>query len=176
MNLLDGIILIPLLFAGFQGFRNGLMREVIGLVGVVLSLFLAFRYLDETSHAVSQVITISETYLPIIAFALLFLSLLAGVQALIYVLEKILKLALLSVPNRLLGLAFSVLKSSLFISAFLILLAHFDLPDKDMREGSMLYGYVLPVAPGAYDALATVYPETENLAKTLEDFTEGRLR
>lgn len=176
MNLLDGIILIPLLFAGFQGFRNGLMREVIGLVGVVLSLFLSFRYLDATSRAVADVITISDTYLPIVAFAVLFLSLLAGVQALIYLLEKILKLAMLSIPNRLLGLAFSVLKSSLFISIFLILLAQFNLPDEELREGSLLYGYVAPVAPGAYDALATVYPETENLAKTLEDFTEGRLR
>ena len=176
MNLLDGIILIPLLFAGVQGFRNGLMREVIGLVGVVLSLFLSFRYLDETARAVSDVITISETYLPIVAFAVLFLSLLAAVQALIYLLEKILKMAMLTLPNRLLGLAFSVLKSSIFISAILILLAQFDQPGQELRDGSMLYGYVAPVAPVAYDALATVYPETENLAKTLEDFAGRRLK
>ncbi|MFW6347398.1 MAG: CvpA family protein [Cyclonatronaceae bacterium] len=176
MNLLDGIILVPLLFAGFQGFRNGLMREVIGLVGVVLSLFVSFRYLDETARAVSDVITISETYLPIVAFAVLFLSLLAGVQALIYLLEKILKMAMLSLPNRLLGLAFSVLKSSVFISAFLILLALFDMPGEELREGSMLYGYITPVAPVAYDALATVYPETENLAQTLEDLAGSRLK
>lgn len=176
MNLLDGIILIPLLFAGFQGFRNGLLREVMGLAGVVLSLFLAFRYLEQTAAVVSDVITISETYLPIVAFAVLFLSLLAGVQALIYIAEKILKMALLSLPNRLLGLAFSVLKSSLFISIFIILLAQVGLPDEQLREESLLYGYVAPVAPLAYDAVATVYPETETLAKTLEEFAEGALR
>src|SRR5690625_7700146 len=47
MNILDLLILLPIAFFAYRGFKNGLIREVLGIVGIVLGVFLAFRYMDE---------------------------------------------------------------------------------------------------------------------------------
>lgn len=44
MNLVDLLLLIIVAAAAFEGFRRGLLRQVLELGGIVLALFLAYRY------------------------------------------------------------------------------------------------------------------------------------
>jgi len=83
-------------------------------------------------------------------------------------------MALLSVPNRVLGLVFGVLKSSLFVSVFFILLLGLGQPKEETRNDSLLYPYIMMVAPAAYNAIGNIYPGSESFTDTvrraLEDF------
>ncbi len=168
MNIIDGIILVPLLYFGFQGFRNGLLREVLGLGGVLLALFLGFRYMDDVADLLTGLIDLSPVWVSVIAFVILFGGIIAGVQVLILSLEKVLKMALLSMPNRIFGLLFGLLKSSLFLSAFFILLLGFGVPDKETRHDSLLYPYVMAVAPGVYNIVGIIYPGTDSFTETIQ--------
>jgi len=168
MNIIDGIILVPLLFFGFQGFRNGLLREVMGLGGVIAALFLGFRYMDELQTLLSNILDIEAIWLSILAFVLIFMGVIIAVQLLIHALEAVLKMALLSVPNRVLGMLFGLLKSAIFLSVLFILMLGLGLPGEDSREDSLLYEYVVPVAPAAYNVIGSVYPGTESFSETFQ--------
>lgn len=174
MNILDGIILVPLIFFAFQGFRNGLLREVMGLGGVLLALFLGFRHMDDVGNLINRMFEINEVWVSVLSFVLIFAGVIIAIQLIIYSLEAVLKLALLSVPNRVLGLVFGVLKSSLFVSVFFILLLGLGQPKEETRNDSLLYPYIMMVAPAAYNAIGNIYPGSESFTDTvrraLEDF------
>lgn len=169
LTFIDFLILVPLAVAAFSGFRNGLLREVLGLGGVLLALFLGFRYMRDVSHWLESYISTDEVWLAVLAFILIFGLIFSGMQLLIRFLESILKAALLSVPNKLLGMCFGLFKTALFLSLFLILLLAFEQPSEEARQSSVLYPVVVQVAPMAYDLLAHFYPNTESFAESIED-------
>ncbi|MEX2656344.1 MAG: CvpA family protein [Balneolales bacterium] len=158
MNLLDGIAAIFILFFAWKGFRNGLAKEVFRIVGLVLSGFIAFQYAEVIGRWLQPLFSISTDLIPYIAFALLFILALIAVQLGIVFLDTLIQLLLLSIPNRLFGALFGVLKSSLLLSIFVIFLAGFGVPDQDVRRHSLLYKPLLKVAPAAYDIVAGVLP------------------
>ncbi|MCH8567207.1 MAG: CvpA family protein [Balneolales bacterium] len=169
MNVLDAILLVPLVYFAFQGFRNGLLREVFGFAGVLLALFLGFRYLDSVQDMITGVIPVEDAFIPVLAFVMIFVTVIVLVQLAIIASEAILKFALLSVPNRIFGLLFGLLKSGLFISGMLVLLLAFNLPDEETRQDSLLYPYVISVAPAAYNIVGVVYPGTNSFTETIEE-------
>lgn len=174
MNVLDGIILAPLAYFAFQGFRNGFLREVLGLGGVILALFLGFRYMGDLGDWISHIAGVTEIWMTVLAFVLIFGGVIIGMQLIIYSLEAVLKMAFLSMPNRIFGLLFGLLKSSLFVSVLFILLLGLGQPGEETRNESMLYPYIISVAPGAYNIIGTVYPGSEAFSETIrraiEDF------
>ena len=46
MNILDIIVLILLIWAIYNGFRDGIVVQLGGLAGLFIGIYLAFRYLD----------------------------------------------------------------------------------------------------------------------------------
>ncbi|AXI99641.1 membrane protein required for colicin V production [Cyclonatronum proteinivorum] len=169
LTFIDILILVPLAVAAFSGFRNGLLREVLGLGGVLLALFLGFRYMTEVRFWLEPYIVTEEVWLSVLAFIIIFGLVFGGMQLLIRLLEGILKAALLSVPNKLLGMCFGLFKSGLFLSLIFILLLAFEQPSEEARQSSVLYPIVVQVAPMAYDLLAHVYPNTDSFAESIED-------
>jgi len=157
-----------------MGFRNGLMREVLGISGVIAGLFLAFRYLDPLNQWLIQLTGVNDMYSPLIAFFIIFLSVILATHLIIISLEYLIEFAFLSMPNRLLGLGFGVLKSSVFISILLILLAGFEVPGEQTRRQSVMYPYVYGIAPFTYNVIGTIYPGSRNfyesIQKTLDEY------
>jgi membrane protein required for colicin V production len=180
MIIVDVIVLVVLAYFGFMGFKNGLLREVLGLTGVILALFLAFRYLDPLNQFFVRITGVNDMYSPLITFALIFLAVILATHLVIIALEYVIHFAFLSTPNRVLGLTFGVLKSSLFLSIMFLLLAGFEIPGEQTRKQSILYPYILGVAPVVYNVVGEVYPGTENfqqsVQKTLDEYHIDKFR
>ena len=178
MNVIDIIILLFLGLFGFIGFRNGLIREVLGLVGVIAALFFAFRYLEPISTWIDSFTKITDGWTPVITFFLIFFLVIVVTHLLIIFLEYVVKITFMSIPNRLTGLLFGVLKSSLFVSVIFVLLAAIDVPGEETRRNSLFYKHIIHLAPGAYDLVAEIYPETQKFAdsiqRMLDDYTIER--
>ncbi|MFO8028629.1 MAG: CvpA family protein [Cyclonatronaceae bacterium] len=170
MSYLDAIILLFIAFFAWNGFRNGLIREVFRIVGLVLAGFVAFQYAELFGTIIGSVTNISEIYLPYIGFALLFILALIAVQVVILFLDKLIQLLLLSIPNRLFGSLFGVAKSSLIVSILLIFLAGFGFPGNALKKESLLYAPILKVAPASYDIVAKVLPGVKPYRESVERY------
>lgn len=169
MNLLDILILLPIAFFAFKGFTSGLVKEVLSIVGIILAVFITFRYMDAVSILLTPFFEDGSDYMPLIAGLILFVGTLSAVHFIAYLTKKFLETIKLSALNKAFGLIFGALKAGLVISGILLLMAGFNLPGEDTREKSLLYPYVIYLAPTAYNAIAAVYPGTENFITTIEN-------
>ncbi|HLR30869.1 MAG TPA: CvpA family protein, partial [Fodinibius sp.] len=90
MNILDLLILLPIAFFAYRGFKNGLIREVLGIVGIVLGVFLAFRYMDEAGAYIQPFFGEYVEYVPFVAAFIIFIGTLVVVNVLALMTKKVL--------------------------------------------------------------------------------------
>jgi membrane protein required for colicin V production len=143
MNFLDIIILIPLAYAAWQGFKKGFIIEVFTLLALFVGLYAGIHFSEMVSSWLSSVFNWKSKYLPPIAFTLTFLAVGAMVYFAGKALEKVVKFALLSPFNKLGGVIFALLKGSYIVSVVLLLLNSYDqhhqfIP-KETKDASLLY-------------------------------------
>jgi len=168
MLTLDLIIAIPILYFAYKGAVNGLVKEVLNIVGIILAIFLTFNYLDVFTGMIAPIFEEGASYVPFVSGVILFVGTLAVVALIAYATKEFLKAVKLSLVNRILGATFGALKSGLIVSAILLLLAGFNIPGDEARKESYLYPYVIYLAPFAYNGVAFVYPGAENYTETLK--------
>jgi len=169
MNLLDLIIVIPLFYFSYRGFVNGIIKEVLSIVGIMLAVFLTFEYMDPMSVIVRPFFEERASFIPFVSGAILFIGTVAAVQLAAFLSKKFLEAINLNFVNRISGMAFGFLKSGILVSAVLLLLAGFNLPSDRARENSITYSTIIYMAPLTYDLVATVYPGADNFTETIQN-------
>lgn len=157
MNFVDIIILVPLLYAAWVGFRKGLIVEVFTLLALLVGIYAGIHFSDWTSNLIKDKIDIEGKYLPVVAFTLTFL----GVGAMVFfagkMIERMLKVVNLSPVNKIMGLVFGVIKMLYTLSILIILIETYDergsfIP-KDVKDESFLYNPVRLTASATIPAI-----------------------
>lgn len=150
MNTLDIILLICFIPALVQGFQKGFISQVISIISLIAGVWISVRSAAAVSAWLGQYIQGSEQVLKIVAFALIFIGVIAVLAAVGRLLEGTLNLIMLGWLNRLLGVAFSLLKSVLIIGlvimAFCSLNNTFNLVSEEVLEQSVLFPQLKQIA------------------------------
>lgn len=168
MDILDIIVLLVLAIFGLTGFKNGLAKEVLGMFGIVIAIFLSIHYSDSLTTLIHGLTKEQSSTLPWISFIILLISTLVAFQVLIYLITGLLNAMSLGIPNRLFGMLFGMLKSGLIISIVLLVLAGFNLPSQKTRSESFTYSYMILIAPTAYNLIAFIYPGAKSYTQTVK--------
>ena len=121
MNYLDFLIVIPLLWFGYKGFTNGLVRELASILALVGGLFVAFRFSDWVAEKIQIDSIPSSLYFVITFFGVLILTYLAGAFV-----EKIVKVVIPPIINQILGALFGAAKVLTIVSAPLFIVNSLD--------------------------------------------------
>jgi membrane protein required for colicin V production len=166
MNALDiGLVVLFALGLGI-GLARGFVRILIGILSLVVAFFLASRYQDQIA-AVMTARHVSETPARIGAYVLVFLGTMIAGGLVAWVVGKLLKLAMLSFPDRLAGGALGIL-GALLAAAFLVHPLVASSPDGSrLLATSKLAPYVSVVA----DVVNAVAPDA--VAKRYESGIES---
>lgn len=142
MNALDILLLLPLLYGAWIGFRKGLIIELATLLAFALGIWGAIHFSDWTAGLLADAGVESE-YMSLIAFTITFLLIGAGVFFGGKALEKVINIAALKPLNKMGGALFGTAKFLMVCSVALIIVESYDrqsafLPS-DLKEGSLLY-------------------------------------
>ncbi len=155
MNILDIILLICFIPALVQGFRKGFISQVIAIISIIAGVWMSARFASVACGWLSQYIQGSEQVLKVVAFALIFIVVIAVLAVVGKLLEGTIKLVMLGWLNRLLGVAFSLLKAGLIIGliimAFCSLNNTFQFVSEETLNSSVLF-------PPLKDTAYTVFP------------------
>lgn len=123
MNVIDYILIVPVLWGGFRGFKNGLISEGGTVLALVLGIWISVRFSDTFGEYMSQFFDVSEQYREVLAFTLLFL----GVVILCFIITRLLvrffEAIKLKWLDTLLGVLFGAFKY-VIVLAFLCFLLH----------------------------------------------------
>lgn len=146
MSYLDIIIGLPLLLAAYMGFRDGIVVQLGGIIGLIIGIFLAFRYGLQVGCWIGLEGTMAQVagFLLIVVASLLVIGLLGKVT------KGLFKFAGLGALDSIGGIILGVLKMGLLLSVLLIafdaLNARHHWITQEKISGSVLYEPVRKVS------------------------------
>ena len=174
INILDIILLIPLLWFGYNGYKKGLIIEIASLAAFILGLYFAFYFSDFTAGYLKQFFNIEPKYMAAISFIATFIGVVIIVLALAKVLEKFINILMLGFLNKLGGAIFGMLKGALFLSVIILIINYFDtgrtIIKPQTTKQSIFYEPIQSLAPMLYsrlhlDNFKDKIPDKEELLK-----------
>ncbi|MCK5644516.1 MAG: CvpA family protein [Gammaproteobacteria bacterium] len=170
MKTFDIILLIPLVFGGYIGYKKGLLLELVGIIALILAIIGSFKLLNDAIRLLSEYIPDYSNFVPFIAFLGLFIIILVLVSMLGRFLKKIIDLTILGAVDNLLGALIGVFKWAFLISVLLWLFGQINIcvPDH-LTEGSFLYEKVEGIAPMVGNFISTVFPFAEDLFESVTE-------
>lgn len=163
MNTLDIIILITLVIGFILGFKDGFVRKLIGILGLIVAVLVTALFSGRLGVIIEQVFNIELYLSEIIAGIILFLGtvlIFAIVKRLVHPSDKVNNLI-----NQLVGGAVGVIQLMFFLSAVLLLLNIFNVPDEEVQESSFLYHNTYNIIPFTINYLKDYTPSTEEIIK-----------
>ena len=155
MNIIDIILIIPIIWFAYLGFKRGLIIELASLIALILGIYAALYFSFYAEDLLANIFNMGPKYRGIAAFILTFVVVIVVVHLIGKLLEKIINLVALGFLNKLAGGIFGVLKGAVLLSVILLILNQFNnkLISQEKKEGSMFYGPVAGIAPLLWDKL-----------------------
>lgn len=158
MNVFDIIITVILLFAAVRGFMKGLFSEIASLVAIVAGVFCAIHFSYYVEYFLNDsVLKWSHQTNKIVAFAVTFLAVVLFIIFIGKVLTKLADITSLGFLNKILGAAFSVLKSAIILSVIFLFFDKFNktIPfvEKKNLDESVMYNSVKIIVPTLFPAI-----------------------
>ena len=151
MNYLDIIILVVITIGFILGFKDGLIRKIIGLIGLFVGIYVAYRFSGIVGGFILPIFNDEKNLADIFAGIILFLLtvlLFSVLKRIIHPLDKVNKLL-----NQMLGGVAGILQLIFFISAVFVLLKIFNFPNKKDKDSSFMYQKVYLVVPSTISFL-----------------------
>ena len=188
MNYLDIIIGIILILFAIGGLRNGIIREAFSLAAFIGGIYGAIRLSDMVGKWLSNMINVSQEWMSVISFIIVFIALALIINWLGNLLANLLESVNLGFIDKIGGIILGIAKGFLLVGVLILLLDFFgikDVLDEETREKSKLYKNSEKVAAWIYENkdgwLKKLDEEYEKLEKSFknqdieEDFEEGIL-
>ncbi|MBN1904800.1 MAG: CvpA family protein [Deltaproteobacteria bacterium] len=142
MNILDYIILVPLLYFTIKGIIRGLIREVASLAGIMLGIWLGMVYQQELSMVLRDYLP-DNRFIPLISIALIFVLLVILCNLAGWGIRLIFKKASLGWFDRLTGGLFAVIKTIFLAYVFIIILTFYTAKNGPLISESFLAPWII---------------------------------
>jgi len=151
-DILDAVIVITVGILALIGLSRGLIKELSGLIAVILGVLGGFRLSDPIAGAVLERLGVSPGIASVFAFTIVFLAIATVVFILSSFLSRFVRGINLGWVDRLFGLIFGFVKGAYIVSFFLIFLSLFSsiASVNTALHSSKLYPYFTDLAPKTY--------------------------
>lgn len=167
---IDFIAIGLLVLSIFKGFRNGLIVAVFSLLAFIIGLAAALKLSAVIADYLGSNTNISQRWLPILAFALVFFVVVLLVRLGAKAIEGGLRMAMLGWLNKLGGILFYALLYFFIFSIFLFYATQLKILKPETIETSKTFPLIYPIAPVIMDALGSILPFFKDMFAEIENF------
>jgi membrane protein required for colicin V production len=144
MEILDLIILMPLIYGAYKGYKRGFIMSLFLLLAVVVGLYAAFHFTDVIVGYGKEHFSWTSSYIAPVTFLSLFLVVGAGIYFGGKVLESVIKLVKLSILNSLAGALLGLLQWTYFVGSLLLMLISFDQKESIISKETKQHSFIIP--------------------------------
>lgn len=157
MSYFDIVLLVPLLWGLYKGFRKGLIIEIASLAALALGILGAVHFSHYTGSYLADYLDLSQKAMKLVAFGLTFILIVIATFAVARLVERLAKMVALGLVNRVLGALFGMMKF-LLITGVLIHLtnqldAKYHFLGPELAKESLLYDPMSKIIPTIYPLL-----------------------
>ncbi len=171
--ILDIIVVIILILAVIKGYRQGLIVALFSVIAFIVGLAAALKLSVVVADHIGKAVKISDKWLPIISFALVFFAVVLLVRWGAALIQKSVEFAMLGWLNKIGGI---LLYAGLYILIFSILIFYADqlgFIKLETKNESVTYSYIQPLGPRLMDGIGKIIPVFKDMFQDLEDFFDG---
>lgn len=146
LNVLDIVIMIPLGYAAFKGWKNGFMIEVSKFVAILIGVYIAIKYSDIAKNLLINQLDIHSSYIEYFAFIITLVIVVLAINILGKTLSKLLSAMALGLINNIFGVVFSLLKNVIILTVIIIVTENADkklhFMSQKLKSKSILYNEI----------------------------------
>lgn len=172
MNWVDIALMLLVLAACFQGYRQGLVLQVLSLVSTVLSLWLAYTFADNLAPYLKEwlpftipdrtgllgLFSLEKVVYSIIAFLLIFLFVRLILRIVRLFIDRIFRFPILSAFNQTGGLVFGFVRILILIVILINVLHVIPVPTLTDRVNQSFFAqHIIEITPSLKEELITVF-------------------
>jgi membrane protein required for colicin V production len=171
--LIDLLFAVIIVFALLRGYQRGLIVGLFSLVAVIIGLAAAMKLSTVVAGYIGSAVKISEEWLPVISFAVVFLIVILLIRLGARAIEKTVEIAMLGWVNKIGGI---ILFAVIYLVVFSVLLFYAEqmqLIQPDTISKSVTYSFIQPWGPKAINGFAAIIPIFKNMFADLEQFFDG---
>ena len=163
MSIVDIILGCLILYAIYRGLKNGLFVELASFLSLIIGIYVTIKFSSIMRDFLVNSMSWSPKYISIIAFALTFLAVVAGIHLLAKVFTGITSFAYLGWLNKLAGAVFSVLKTIVALSIVLNLFQKINvngiIASKETLDASIFYNPIQEISSYVFPSLEKLFHE-----------------
>jgi len=161
MNGFDIIFLIVLVLGAWKGWSSGLLREVLGLIGIIVGLYLARLFYEQVGYQLAPHIGCSPSVANIMAFVLIWLGVPILLNIIGTLLTKVLEWLGVDSVNRLGGALVCIIKYGLLLGVLCNVLSITNLVTQEAQQSSILFGPFKQSTSIAFDLAKSHWPQND---------------
>lgn len=171
--IIDIIAIILLVMGIFKGLKKGFVLAVFSLLAFIIGLTAAIKLSSVVADYLGENVNISQRWLPVLAFALVFIAVVFLVRLGAKAIEGVLRVAMLGWLNKIGGAILYVILYLFIFSVLLFYLEELHIIKPETIRSSNTYSYIKPLAPTIMDSLGSVIPFFKDMFAELEDFFDN---
>src|SRR5258706_3115335 len=171
--ILDLVFAVIIILAIIKGYRRGLIVGIFSFVGIIIGLAAAIKLSTVVADYIGKAVKISEQWLPLISFAVVFFIVVLLVRLGANAIQKAAETIMLGWVNRIGGIIFYI---AIYITIFSVVLFYADqikIIRPATKEKSVTYSYIQPWGPKAINGVGSTVPAFKNMFADLEEFFGG---
>ena len=162
MNGFDILFVLVLVVGAWKGWSNSLLKEVLGLIGVFVGLYVAHLLYEQVGYELAPRIGTSPSMASIVAFALIWMGVPILLGILGSLLTKVLEWIGLEGVNNLGGALVSVIKYAIILGALCNVLAITHLVKEESQQNSILFEPLKRTTSIAFDLAKTQWQKADD--------------
>ncbi|MEM0997484.1 MAG: CvpA family protein [Bacteroidota bacterium] len=169
-NIIDIAVLIAVGYGIFRGFRNGVIYEVAGLLGLIVGVWAGMRLAFLFADWYKENTSVPENWVPLLAFLTAFLLGMGAVYLAGRLITQLVKTVQLNLVNRVAGGAFGALKWALILGSVISMLGTSSIFTPEIRESSRTYPYLFAYTAAVHEYSIGLVPQAENVFEEMDSY------
>ena len=159
LDTIDIIILIPLIFGAYLGFKKGFIMTIFKLLAVIIGLVLGFKLVYVGAQFLAPHIGDANGFLPIISFILILICVIVLVNFIGKIIQTTLKAILLGGIDKVAGAALNFIRWAFLLGTIFWLMERGGINlISSHTENSLIYHVLIKTAPAIIDFFSQLLP------------------
>lgn len=167
---IDIILTVILIIAVIKGYRRGLIVALFSVIALIIGLAAAIKLSVVVAGYIGRTVKISDQWLPVISFAVVFFIVVLLVRWGAALLQKSVEIAMLGWINRVGGILLYVVLYVLIFSIVIFYADHLQFIKPETKSQSVTYSYIQPLGPKVMEGIGKVIPFFKGMFNDLEVF------
>lgn len=168
--LIDFAFAALIILAIFKGYQKGLIIAVFSIIGFIIGLAAALKLSAVVAAYLKDSVSVSAKWLPFIAFALVFFTVVILVRLGGKLIEKAFQVVMLGWLNRIGGILLYAALYIIILSIFIFYAEKLHLLQPTAIESSQTYNFIQPWGPKVMDSFGRLIPAFKDMFTELGDF------